>query len=118
MKIFNDLLTLSATDLSSTITTSAVQVWQTQFTAFQIKVSAATGLSGTFNIQASLDEVQHPSDIVNWVTVDSQSVSSLGAAIVYMKSQTDNAYNYMRVTWTPSAGSGTLAEVRIMGKSY
>lgn len=118
MKVLNDLLDLSATDLSSSITSQVIQVWQSQFTAFQIKVSAASSLSGTFDIQASLDEVQHATDIVNWSSVATQSVSSLSAPALYLKTQTDNPYNYMRVVWTPSAGSGTLAEIRMMGKSY
>ena len=118
MKTFNDLLSLSATDLASTVTTEAIQVANMHLTSFQIKVSAATGLSGTFNIQASLDEVQKPTDVVNWVNVATETLTTLGAANVYIKSQADNCYNFMRVSWTNSAGTGTLSEIRMMGKGY
>jgi len=118
MKIFNDSLTLSGTNLASTITSSAVNTNLVQFTGFQIKVSAATGLSGTFSIQASLDEVSDGSLVTNWTEVASQAVSGLSASAVYVKTQTDNAYSFMRVVWTNSAGTGTLAEIRVLGKAY
>jgi len=118
MKIFNDALTLSATDLASTVTTSAVSTGLVQFTGFQMKISAAAGLSGTFSIQASLDEVADGSLVTNWAEVASQAVSSLSAPAVYIKTQTDNAYSFMRVVWNNSAGTGTLGEVRALGKAY
>lgn len=118
MKIFNDSLTLSSTDLSGTVTSEAIGTSQVQFTGFQIKIGAASGLSGTFSIQASLDEVPNPDLVTNWAEVASQAVSTLSAPAVYIKTQTDNAYSFMRVVFTNSAGTGTLSEIRVLGKAY
>jgi hypothetical protein len=116
MRIANDLLTLTDTDLSADLTASGIDCSTCWHAGFQIKIASASSLNGTFNIQATLDEVKEEFQVTNWITIDTQAVSSLSAAAIYLKTYENIPYTFMRVTWIASSGTGTLTEIRATAK--
>lgn len=100
---------LSAGDLSqATVTSSATNIEGYDNVAVQIN---ATGTpTGTFAIQASVDNV-------NWIDVDLPSAPTLsGSADQILVNMGDLAFPYLRTVYTRTSGSGS-ADVWVTGKA-
>lgn len=112
MRIKNDDLTLSSTDLNqASITSSAVSV--DHISQFAVQVVTTGTHTGTLKVQASCDE-KSPS---NWTDVPNATATvSDGAA--YLINVVDAGYNWVRVVYTKSAftnGSITSARINLKG---
>lgn len=108
MRIKNDDLTLSSTDLDeASITSSAVNV--EHISQFAVQVVTSGTHTGTLKVQASCDE-KAPT---NWSDIpDATEAVSDGAA--YLINVVDAGYNWVRVVYTKSAFTdGTITSARI-----
>jgi len=118
-------------DLSQAQTSSAFAVDQGFAAAIQIGYTA-TNLSGTFKLQASLDEgnpnaaseAARASLVANWTdiatggaTIPSATINGVsGNSTVLLRLDT-LPYTFIRVVWTPTAGTGTATSIQAVEKA-
>lgn len=113
MRIKNEDLTVSSTDLTANITSNAI--WLAHIVNYSIQVTVTGSPNGTFKLQGSNDygakDSQNP-NIANWADLSiDQAVTASGS---YMLSDSDCGYRWVRLVWTDSssAGGSEIGEVR------
>lgn len=92
-------LYISSGDMSGNLTGGTIDMNQESILSAIYTVSSASSLNGTIQIQVSNDDS-------TWV--DSSSTATLTADGSGLLNLADIGSKYARVTWTNSAGSGTL----------
>jgi hypothetical protein len=117
MRIKNEEIDFASMDLAASITSNPISVEHIVNYAIQLVFTGSP--VGTFKLQASLDEGRPSSSsessrsfkITNWTDIanSSQAISAAGD-IMY---NVENAgYNWVRVVYTRSSGTGTLTVAR------
>lgn len=111
MKFVNTAL-LSATTGAGTVTSSAVDasLWQ----SVSVQAQATSTFAGTFAIQASNDPAG--TTPTNWDDVASSS-ATINSSTSYLKTFSNQPYQWLRVRITSGSGSGT-ASARLFAFGY
>jgi len=107
MRVFNDTITIG-TDLASNQTSDAYSV--EHIANFAVQFALTGSPSGTIKVQASLDAE-------SWSDVPSAS-TSVAASGVFFINVVDAGYNYMRVVYERTTGTGTITKALINGKGF
>ena len=115
MRIKNDALTLSGTDLSSNVTSDPI--WLGHIAHYSIQLIFTGTPMGAFKLQASNDEGAKTNNlenasITNWTDITGSSTNITAAGdLLY---NVENAgYRWVRLVWTDSATvTGTLTVAR------
>jgi len=108
MRIQNEQLNLSSTDMSGNITSDAV--WLGHIVNASIQAVYTGSPSGTLIVEASNDlgansnNVSNPS-ITNWTQIDSASLSGAGSTMFNLQ---DTGYRWIRLRYV-AGGTGTLS---------
>lgn len=117
MRIKNDELTLSSTDMTAATITSD-PIWLGHIANFAIQLVFTGTPNGTFKLQASNDEgardtyIESPS-ISNWTDVDGSS-QVISAAGDHMWNVQNCGYRWIRIVWTDSStGAATITSARM-----
>lgn len=112
MKFKNYDFTLAANLNASANSTSVENLEQDYGFCLQIGFTGSA-LNGTFKLQAS-------NDSSTWTDVpsSSQSVTALTGASSAMWNIDGAYYNYVRLVWTYTSGSGTISACKMVVKSY
>jgi hypothetical protein len=104
MKVVNDALVLSSTDMSQASITSAAQPADSLVNIL-IQCVAAGAPVGSLKIQASCDPQN--ATPVNWSDVG--SAVAVSAAGTFSVPFVDNAACWLRLVYTKTSGTGTLS---------
>lgn len=118
MRIANEAITLSSTDMSGSITGTAIYLGH--ICNYSIQLVFTGSPSGTFKLQCSND-AGNPngavppslsSGVTNWTDIaGSSQVISAAGDITY---QVENAgYAWVRVVYTFTSGTGTITSARV-----
>jgi len=115
MRIKNESLALSGTDMTTTITSDPI--WLAHIVNFSIQAVFTGTPNGAFTLQGSNDEGSKSNDvtnavITNWSTVDSSSkaVTSSGSVLYNIENA---GYRWVRLVWTDtSSGASTITSCR------
>lgn len=107
MKVLNKGITFDDVALTAGRTTEAISV--THMAQFAVQVSVTGTATGTLKIQASCDELE-PS---NWTDLSGASASLSGAAATVLINVVDAGYNWVRVVYAHTSGTGTVTSARI-----
>lgn len=120
MRIKNEALELSGTDLESNQT--SLPVWLGHIALFSVQVVITGSPNGTLKLQASNDNGANDiylanASIINWTDIPNQSasISSAGSVIFNVP---DSGYKWFRLVWIDaSSGSpSTITSARYMLK--
>lgn len=95
---------LSGQSLGSSFNSSSFSVGEFDRFAVKFKITGAAGLSGTLKLQCSVDDV-------DYVDVPDTSISVTGNNS-YLISVTSFIFKYIRISYTSTAGTGSL-EVKV-----
>lgn len=107
MRVFNDTITIGA-DLASSQTSDAYSIEHIANFAVQFVLTGSP--SGTLKVQASLDAQ-------NWSDVPS-ATASVAASGVFFINVIDAGYNYTRVVYERTTGTGSITSAIINGKGF
>jgi hypothetical protein len=115
MRIKNENLTLSSTDMSANITSNAI--WLGHIANFAIQLTFTGSPTGTFKLQASNDEGANDlkladASITNWTDVDGsdQAITEAGN---HMWNVQNCGYRWVRVVYTFTSGTGSITVARM-----
>lgn len=116
MRIKNDDLTLSSTDMT-TATITSNPIWLGHIVNYSIQLVYTGTPNGAFKLQGSNDEGAKTNDIenvniTNWSDIPSTTVNvtSAGSNIYNI---TDAGYRWVRLVWTDStSGASTITSAR------
>lgn len=113
MKYNVDTLTLTTTNFSGSATSAGVDIKQVAALAVQVEITPISGLSGTLKLQGT--NVQD----ANWTDIAGQSLSLTTVSATYnaLFNVDTPAYLYMRLSWAPTAGTGTCSVANISTKA-
>ena len=92
---------IAAGDASGNLNSSYVKAEQMNRVSVQA-IFSDSSLAGNLKLQASNDTTTTPS---NWSTVSTTAVSSGALTLI---ATTECSYQWVRVRWEPSAGTGTI----------
>lgn len=104
-------------DMSSSFNLKAV--WLGHIANYAIQLVFTGSPQGNFKLQASNDvgnptaqtEAERQAAIVNWTDID-DSAQTISAAGNHMWTVQNAGYNWVRVVWTQTGGSGTLTNAK------
>jgi hypothetical protein len=112
MRINNNDLVLSSTDMSANLQSNPI--WLGHIEHFSIQLVFTGTPNGSFKLQASLDDggidVSSPS-VTNWTDVANSS-QAITAAGDHLYTVQNASYKWVRLVWTFSSGSGTITSSR------
>jgi hypothetical protein len=108
MRVHNEELILDGTDLTSNITSNAIELTHMVHYAVQI-VFTGTGINGSFQVQGSCDK--EVGSITNWTDIGAPvAVTAAGSVLL---EDVDVGYKFARVVWTDSSSTdGTVTSAR------
>jgi hypothetical protein len=115
MRFYNQRV-LNGADGTTTVAGPAFAATSSSAVSVQA-VIAGTGVTGTLKIQASNtvgQPLDRPANLV-WSDIASTAVSAAGT---YMIGRTEIAYNYVRVQFVPSGGTGTTITADFTAIAY
>ncbi len=109
------------TDMSSSF--NMKPVWLGHIVNYSIQVVFTGTPGGNFTLQASCDpghpnaasDAEKYADVVNWTTV-ADSAFTVSAAGDVMYNVQNTGYEWVRVVWTQTSGSGTITSARVKVK--
>lgn len=112
MRILNKLL-VDATSLSASFNSEAQEL--DHIYGFSVHAVFTGTPSGTFRLQCSNDDVQLPSQVVNWTNItDSDQIVSAAGDIMYNYREAN--YKWVRLVYIRVGGTGSVsARVYIKG---
>lgn len=105
---FNNPLIMNALNAATAKTSGVISAQQLYQGSIQASFSSAT-LAGTVALQGSNDcqeLLPMNADPIHWSTIGTPATVAAGALTLLLPQQL--AYKYLRVVWTPSAGTGTI----------
>lgn len=88
-----------------------------QVVAISMQAVVTGSLMGTFKFQASNDNVYSPNEPTHWSDITDASIE-VSSAGTYCIPFTEICYQYVRVVWVRSSGTGNLTTVRIKTVGY
>ena len=121
MRIQNEDLTLSGTDMTSNITSDPIWLGHIAHFSIQVVFTGSTP-NGTFKLQASNDKGANDyriasASVTNWTDISGSS-QGITAAGDHMWNVQNCGYRWVRVVWTDSsstAGTITVARFNVKG---
>lgn len=102
---YTPVVALNAADASTNQTSAAIDTREDVYISVH-NISTGTA-TGTVKLQASNDSITSGTTPTNWVDIPSATVSITAASNTTIPSQLCN-YNYVRVVFTFTAGTGTI----------
>jgi len=115
MRIKNDELVLSGTDMTAGITSNAIYLGH--IINFAVQAVYTGSPDGTISLEASndkgADDTRTPNPtITNWTSITSQAVSAAGSIMFNVQ---DCGYRWVRLRWVDSASGSpsTMTNARI-----
>lgn len=117
MRIHNQTLTLSSTDMSQTSITSS-GIWLGHISDFSIQLVFTGSPVGTFKLQASNDQGNEDkgnggwsdSGVTNWTDLDSAQAISAAGNLMY--NYRGAGFRWVRLVYTKDSGTGTITVAR------
>ena len=124
MRVNNDDLILSGTDMSLDITSEPIWVGHVINYSIQLVFSGASP-TGAFKLQMSLDEGQpqnpveanRDTGITNWTDI-AGSEQAIAAAGNHAWTAENAGYQWVRVVWTKGTSVGTIDSARFYTKGF
>lgn len=121
MRVSNISIQDSATDLGASANLNAV--WIGHVVNYSIQLVFTGSPVGSFKLQASCDagspnasqQATLATGVSNWTDIASSSQAVSAAGNITWDVQ-NSGYNFVRVVWTYSSGSGTITSARINTK--
>lgn len=112
MRSFNEPI-LNGADASSNKNSVAIDSQNMSFASVVVKMTGTA--AGTVKIQASNDEPTTSAGPNNWVDISGATVS-VSAAGTFIIPKLDICYNFIRVVYTFTSGTGTVtASLHMIG---
>lgn len=110
MRFKNHILTFPNNNFSVNKLSSPVDISQCAAVSIQVVINATSALSGTFWVQGTNVENLYWANIESNVKV---SVTGINSTMFNLNAP---AYNWIRISWIPTAGTATLRAARISKK--
>lgn len=122
MRIKNDSLTFDTTDLAQATCTS-VAVNLSHISQFAVQLVTSGTHAGTFKVQVSCDagspnagtEAQQATGVSNWSDLPNATAAVTNGA-AYLIHCVDAGYNWARIVYTKTSGTGSITSARINTK--
>lgn len=119
MRVANEDLLKGAASASLSADWASPPVWLGHIANYAIQLVFSSNPNGTFKLQASCDPVQQPTPtestqtakVVNWTDI-SNSSQVITASGNHMWAVENAGYNWVRVVFTRTSGSGVLNTAR------
>lgn len=117
MRIKNDSITFDSTDLSGACTSVAINI--SHISQFAVQLVTSGTHAGTFKIQVSCDvgspnastESQQAIGVTNWTDLANATAAVTNGA-AYLINCVDAGYNWFRVVYASTSGSGSITSAR------
>jgi len=114
LRVKNTNLTIS-TDWSTSANSNYEYVEHVAALSVHVVIISASGLSGTIALQASNCDDDGGT---HWVDVATTTLTTESGTKKYMLKLDVVPYQQIRISWTRSAGTGTLAHAQLFTKGF
>jgi hypothetical protein len=117
MRVNNENLLDESGPLDASVNQNLPPVWLGHIMHYSVQLVVAGSPAGTFKLQASNDPGRINSTtssnqvpITNWTDLSiSTTISAAGTVLLR---DSNCGYNWVRVVWTPSSGTGSITSAR------
>lgn len=112
----NVIILFNGASMTGTVTLNSNPIRIDQIYGFAVQAEWTGTPTGAFKLQASCDSPPNgsqvsnggPDTVTNWTDIANSSYSISGSAGNYMWNFTGSFYNYVRLVYTNTSGSGSL----------
>lgn len=118
MRVNNENLLDESGPLDMSVGQNLPAVWLGHIMHYSLQVAFSGSPAGTLKLQASNDpgrinaaESANQAPIIHWTDVADSTVTVAGAGDAMWTVQ-NSGYNWVRIVWTPTSGTGSLNSAR------